>query len=113
MYSGMQDMVIKGAILESITCKYSLKLLTGLHLNTFHAKGDYKQYYGYCTPPFALVLKKTTKLKQLNNTSNETRKLIDNDFRKSKSFSENYIPSTTSLQESTTIMKKRNNNETL
>ena len=92
MYSRMQGMVIKGAILESITCKYSLKLLTGLHLNSFHAKGDYKQYYGYCTPHFAFDLKKTIKLKQLDNTSNETRKLIDKDFQKSKSFSK-YIHS--------------------
>ena len=67
----MQAMVIKGAILESITCKYSLKLLTGLHLNSFHAKGDNKQYYSYYTPHFALDLKKTTKLKQLDNISKE------------------------------------------
>ena len=78
MYSRMQD--IKGAILESITCRYSLKLLTGLHLNSFHAKGDHKPYYGNYTPHFALDLKKTTKLKQPDNTSKETRKLIDKDF---------------------------------
>ena len=69
--SRMQAMVIKGAILESITCKYSLKLLTGLHLNSFHAKGDYKQYYSYYTPHFALDLKKMTKLKQLDNIFKE------------------------------------------
>ena len=78
MYSRMQD--IKGAILESITCRYSLKLLTGLHLNSFHAKGDYKPYSGNYPPHFALDLKKTTKLKQPDNTSKETRKLIDKDF---------------------------------